>query len=122
MDLLFGVSTHGAWDLWVEFCLQGVVAQAIDTQKRCDKLLALYRDFHKRLKGGSVRLSGLVDGLFENPVTMVTTVKDRFGVSYPTARSDLRKLQTLGIVSELERAGQITFYCAQIYAVTYEDI
>jgi len=122
MDLLFGVSTHGAWDLWVEFCLQGVVAQALDTQKRCDKLLALYRDFHKRLKGGSVRLSGLVDSLFENPVTTVVTVKERFKVSYATARSDLRKLETIGIVSPLERAGQITYYCHPIYAVTYEDI
>jgi len=122
MDLLFGVSTHGAWDLWVEFCLQGVVAQALDTQKRCDKLLALYRDFHKRLKGGSVRLSGLVDSLFEYPVTTVVTVKERFKVSYATARSDLRKLETIGIVSPLERAGQITYYCHPIYAVTYEDI
>ena len=122
MDLLFGVSANGGWEPWVEFCLQGAISQALDTQKRCDKLLALYKDFHKRLKGGSVRLSGLVDSFFENPVTTVTTVKQNFNVSYATARSDLRKLEALGIVSPLEHSGQITYYCGQIYVVTYEDI
>jgi cell filamentation protein, protein adenylyltransferase len=122
MDLLFGVSARGDWEPWLEFCLQGAVSQAVDTQKRCDKLMGLHRDFHRRLKGGSVRLSGLVDSLFESPVVTVTMVKERFHVSYPTAKSDLQKLQTLGIANPLDHSGQITYYCSQIYAVTYEDI
>ena len=28
MDLLLGVSTHGAWELWITFCLEGVISQA----------------------------------------------------------------------------------------------
>ena len=53
---------------------------------------------------------------------MVTTVKDQFKISYATARSDLRKLEALGIVSPLERAGQIAYYCNEIYSVTYQEI
>jgi len=121
MDLLFGVSTHGDWESWLEFCLTGVVSQALDTEKRCDRLLALYRDFHKRLKGGSVRLAGLVDSLFESPAVSVTTVKEKFGVTYPTAHSDLKKLEILGIVKQLQRPGLITYYCKPIFDVTYED-
>jgi cell filamentation protein, protein adenylyltransferase len=121
MDLLLGVSTDANWESWIEFCLEGVVAQAADTEKRCDKLLALYRDFHKRLKGGSVRLSGLVDSLFETPVISVKTYTKRFTVTYPTAKSDLTKLVQLGILQPLDGTELITFYCPTIYGVTYED-
>ena len=88
MDLLLSVSTDGAWEDWIAFCLRGVVSQSIDTEHRCDKLLALHREF---------------------------------GVTYPTARSDLKKLEALGIVKPLESTGVITYYCPQIYGITYED-
>ncbi len=122
MDLLLAVSTQGAWEPWIRFCLEGVVAQSIDTEKRCDKLLALHRDFHARLKGGSVRLSKLVDRLFSSPVITVNRYKSEFHVTYPTARSDLRKLQGLGIVQELEGMNVITYYCNPIYTITFEDV
>lgn len=121
MDLLLGVSTHGAWDLWVAFCLQGVESQAKDTEKRCDKLLELHHDFHGRLKSESSRLSRLIDSLFKNPVISVTNCCKQFGVTYPTARSDLKKLETLGIVRQLG-VDPITYYCSSIYDITYEDV
>lgn len=122
MDLLLSVSTRGAWEAWIRFCLEGVVSQSIDTEKRCDKLLALHRDFHDRLKGGSVRLARLVDSLFTSPVITVNQCKTMFAVTYPTARSDLRKLEALGIVQPLETMDLITYYCAPIYKITYEDV
>ncbi|HUA84116.1 MAG TPA: Fic family protein [Bryobacteraceae bacterium] len=121
MDLLLGVSTHGNWEAWLEFCLQGVIAQAMDTEKRCDKLLSLYRDFHRRLKGGSVRLSTLVEGLFASPVIVLKNAVERLNVTYPTAHSDLRKLESLGIVKPLERQGPIAYYCDAIFYVTFAD-
>jgi Fic family protein len=122
MDLLKGVSTHGAWDAWIEFCLQGVVEQAHDTERRCEKLLALHRDFHVRLKGGSVRLANLVDALFENPVVTVTGMKRRFFVTHPTARADLRRLEGLRIIEPLAGMNQITYFCPGIYQITYEGV
>jgi len=121
MDLLLGVSTHGAWDLWIQFCLEGVIFQARDTEKRCDRLLAVHRNFHNRLHGGSVRLSKLVDSLFESPVISVTTYRKKFEVSYPTARSDLKKLHGLGILEPLEME-VITYYCPSIYGITYDEM
>ncbi|MDE3180422.1 MAG: Fic family protein [Acidobacteriota bacterium] len=122
MDLLFAVSADGAWENWVRFCLEGVVAQAQDTEKRCDKLVKLHRDFHGRLKAGSVRLSRLVDNLFESPIVTVNQYRSVFGVTYPTARSDLRKLEALGIVKQLERASMITYWSEPIFMVTFEDV
>jgi Fic family protein len=121
IDLLLAVSTTGDWESWIRFCLEGVVAQSVDTEKRCEKLLALHRDFHGRLKAGSVRLSNLVDRLFRSPVIGVTQYGKEMKVSYPTARSDLKKLAELGILEELEM-DLITYYCSPIYRVTFEDI
>ena len=122
MDLMLGISTHGDWELWIKFCLEGVVAQSTDAEKRCERLLKLHREFHKRLKGGSVRLSRMVDKLFDAPVISVRRYKELFDVTYPTARSDLKKLQSHGIVKDLAQMNLITYYSPDIYAVTYEDV
>lgn len=121
MDYLKSVSTHGNWEGWIEFCLEGVVDQANDAGKRCDKLLAQYKDFHQRLKQGSLRLAKIIDGLFESPVISVLTIKNKFNVSHPTARADLKKLESMGILVELNGMGRITYYCPEVYRVTYED-
>ena len=122
MDLMLSVSTQGAWDSWIRFCLQGVIEQSIDAEKRCDKLLKLHRDFHDRLKGGTVRLSKLVDRLFFSPVITVNQYKKAFNVTYPTARSDLKKLEAAGIVQPLPEMNAITYYSYPIYRITYEDL
>jgi Fic family protein len=122
MDRLFNVSTRGDWEGWIRFCLEGVVAQSVDAETRCDKLLKLQRDFHERIKGGSVRLSKLVDRLFSSPVITVNQYKKAFNVTYPTARSDLKKLESAGIVQRLEHMPEISYYCIPIYRATFEDI
>jgi Fic family protein len=122
MDLLFNVSAQGAWESWIRFCLEGVVIQSVDAEKRCDKLLKLQIEFRNRIKGGSVRLSQLIDGLFSRPVITVGQYKKRFGVTYPTARLDLKKLEQAGIVQPLEGMDMITYYCYPIYRITFEDI
>jgi Fic family protein len=122
MDLLLGVSTQGGWEPWIRFCLEGVVSQSIDAERRCDKLLALHRDLHSRLRGGSVRLSRFVDELFTSPVITVNRYRSIFKVTYPTARSDLKKLESMGIVQPLDNVPLISYYCLPIYRITYEEI
>lgn len=121
INLLLNVSTKGDWENWTRFCLEGVVIQSVDTEKRCEKLLALHGDFHGRLKTGSVRLSNLVDRLFKSPVIGVTQYSKEVKVTYPTARSDLRKLEQLGILENL-KLDPISYYCPSIYRITFEDI
>lgn len=124
MDLLLSVSTQGAWEYWIRFCLEGVIEQSRDAEKRCEKLLKLHEDFRSRIKGGSARLPKLVERLFSSPVITVNQYRAMFGVTYPTARSDLKKLEALGIVQQLqsEEMPQITYYSAPIYRITYEEI
>lgn len=122
MDLMLNVSTHGTWEEWIRFCLEGAIVQAEDAEKRCDKLLKLFKDFHSRLKGGSVRLAQLVDRLFSSPVITVNQYKNRLGVTYPTARSDLKKLEAAGILMQLNDFEQITYCCYEIYNITYGEV
>ena len=103
MDLLFNVSAQGGWEAWLKFCLEGVVLQSVDAEKRCDKLLKVQTEFRKNIKGGSVRLSQLIDSLFSRPIITVGQYKNRFGVTYPTARLDLKKLEQAGIVHQEEK-------------------
>jgi Fic family protein len=64
----------------------------------------------------------LVDTLFERPAISVNRYTKVFGVTYPTARSDLRKVEMLGILQPLEPMELISYYCRQIYEITYEDL
>lgn len=124
IDRMLHVSTHGDWGSWITFCLRGVIEEARDTQRRCDRLLALHRAFHEKLIeiAGSVRLSSIIDDLFESPVAVVASVQKKHNVTYPTARADLKKLKDAGIIQEIPNAPQISYYCPQIFDITYEDI
>ncbi len=123
MELLFRVSSEGGWIPWIRFCLEGVIQSAEDTQKRCERLMSLHGDFHERLRkgAGSVRLSAIVDDLFVHPVVVVTHVATRQGVTYPTARADLRRLEQAGILRFLEGGAQIAYFCPQIFEITFAD-
>jgi Fic family protein len=122
MRRLFRVSAVGDWDGWIAFCLEGVVAQATDTQKRCDRLVDLLRVFQKRLAGtsGSVRLLAIVNGLFETPAVTVARVASVQDVTYPTARADLRKLEEMKIISPL-KAAQISYFAPAILKIIHEE-
>lgn len=123
IDGMFRVSTEGAWSEWIGFCLQGVVEQATDTLSRYERLIALNREFHDRVNahGSSVRHSRLVDELFLSPVIPVTRARDVTGVTYPTARADLRALERMGIVQEIENLRPITYGCLPIIEIVYAD-
>jgi DeoR/GlpR family transcriptional regulator of sugar metabolism len=67
-----------------------------------------------------VRLVRLVESLFESPVVTVTAAQRLLDVTYPTARSDLRKLAAAGILEEVAGAGQIMYACHPILTITHE--
>jgi Fic family protein len=118
IDRLFAVSTVGAWTEWIRFCLQGVVEQATDAIRRCDQLISLHQEYHERIKvaAGSLRLSSIVDDLFVRPpVVTVTSVRDRYKVTYPTARSDLRMLEGMGILVRMKGASRISYFCPAVF-------
>ena len=119
---LYDVSSKGNWRGWLEFCLHGVVEQARDSIQRCESLLDLQKEFRARIQSiqASSRLGAIVDMIFSNPAIQISPLSDRFEVSYNTAKSDVEKLENLGIL-EMTRVNNIkTYYCPQILRITYD--
>jgi Fic family protein len=125
IDRLFAVSTHGDWRGWIELCLRATVAEATDALARIDRLLALkaqYEQLLARERRSSVRLQQIVVSLLSSPLTTVTALSREFGVSFPTASQDIRKLTALGILRESTRAAKPQYYVAhEFFAAAYSE-
>ena len=121
MERLLRVSTHNDWKGWIQFCLIGVVEQAKDTQKRCDQLMQLSASYKDRITSlsGSWRLQSIVDSLFHTPVVTISSVSKRYGISYPTAKSDINKLVAAGILQEIPNNYPKTYFAPEIFDITY---
>lgn len=124
IDHLFNVSADGDWLPWVRFCLHGVVAQCNDTLERIDRIVALREDFGRRVaeSGGSARLNRIVDSLFSSPLTTIPQAAMLTEVSYPTAKSDMERLQRLGIILEgpLDMTPRY-FFSRELFDIAYGD-
>ncbi len=125
IDRLYRISTEGAWHDWIEFCLRGTVTQATETIERCQRLLAIRERFVERISsiaGGSVRLSRIVEDVFVSPFVRVAEVSRRLEVTYPTAKADIEKLVSAGILKELSQLKPRTFFAPEIFEIAYEPI
>jgi Fic family protein len=120
-DGLMRVSTHGDWDAWVRYVLEGVRQQADEAITLADRLQALNSRYRTELHAAhaTVNALALVEQLFVTPFVTNRFVKEILGVSHPTARSTVRTLQQLGILQEFDpeqRWGK-AFIADEIYAV-----
>lgn len=124
IDRLFRISTEGDWEGWTRFCLEGVIAQSIDAQKRCSALLALKEQFQVKMNSAkcSGRVRAITDNLFSSPVITVKNVITQFKITQPTAHSDLQCLVGLGILSEtqLRQRREKLYHSPDIIRITYE--
>jgi Fic family protein len=102
-DLLLRVSTHGDWDAWLRYFLEGVRVQATDAADRADRLLALHAGYREELQRSRTTANALalVDHLFVNPIVSASSVERALHVSAPTARATIRALEERGFVREI---------------------
>jgi Fic family protein len=126
IDGLFKVSTDGDWTNWVRLCVRATTAQAKDSIQRCDALKRLKEEFHMRInqagttKAG-VRAHQIVEELFNSPMLSVPDNARRWNISYPTSKSDVSKLMSLGILMELKGHHPALFVSAPILKVAFSD-
>ena len=118
---LFQVSANSDWDTWIEFCLRGTIEQAKDSIQRCDKLKLLRDQIHQMLDAAGPRAHPIVEGLFTIPVISVADTARNYKVSYPTAKSDIAKLEKLGILTHVSDTYPKLYYCEPIFSIAYEE-
>jgi Fic family protein len=102
-DLLMRVSTHGDWNSWVRYFLEGVRAQATEAVDDSQRLLALRERHRSALVAAKARPTAiqLLDGLFVNPYLTARSAASQLGVSDPTARAAISDLLTQGVLTEV---------------------
>ena len=122
IDTLYAVSARGDWTSWIRLCLRATVAQSKSAIARLSSLIELRRKYMQLLGEGSgaIRLTRLVDQLFAAPIVRTASWKKTQGISYPTAKSDVSKLLSLGIIQEVPNMYPKTYIAPEIYRIAYE--
>lgn len=101
-DRLAAVQERGDWEGWIRFFLRGVAETADQAATTAEAIAALRETERERLT--AVGLTGtavrLLDLHFRRPLLTAPAAADALGVSRPTTRQLLERLQYLGIVQE----------------------
>lgn len=124
IDYMFRVSTHGDWGRWLSFCLLGAQEQANDAMERLDQLVALKERYHQEIgqSGANARIYPLLDELFETPIITIPSVVELLQVTYPTAKADIERLVTAGILRQgREDVRPMYFYSPEIMDIAYRE-
>lgn len=101
-DRLLAVSTHGAWEAWIEYFLRAVGEQALSDLQRVARIRALRSEYLSALatKRGSALAGKLIDHLFTQPAVTVLTAKRIMDLSYPGAKKHVDALVKRGVLVE----------------------
>ena len=123
-DLLQEVRTHGTWEVWLEFFLNGVVEssqQAIKTIKDINRLFE--EDVAKLNTLGRARFSceRILDYLKQLPQVSVPLLAKALEVSPPTVRHSLNHMVKLGILEEISGKQRDKIYLYRKYLDLLEE-
>lgn len=124
IDLLFQVSSKGNWNDWIKFCLRGTIEQSKDAIRRFDELLKLRGQYMELLgkSGGNIRLTRLIEHLFESPAITISQLATMCDISYPTARTDIERLVNVEILVESDMLERPKIYFApHIIDIAFND-
>lgn len=113
--LLQRVRTHGDWEAWLEFFLDGVFETATQATTAAREILALFAANHEEIsKLGRPAASALRIHRFlqERPIITVPAAVEAIGIAPPTVRRSLGHLERMGLIREVtgRRRGRTFVY------------
>jgi Fic family protein len=103
-DHLQRVRTHGDWERWVRFFMEGVIstsAEAISTTRRILALFEKDRRSIETLGRAAASAFRVHEYLQRKPITGVGEIEKDLGLTYPTVAGALDRMKKLRIVKEL---------------------
>ena len=102
IDLMYQVSSQGAWSEWIKFFLNLLALSARRTVTTIDRILKLHEDWEKRAReiSRSSNMLAVVDMLFNAPAIRARNIVDEVGITDAAARNLLRRLVKAGILIE----------------------
>jgi Fic family protein len=113
------VRSHGDWEAWIEFFLEGVeqTAQgAVDTAQRLAALFQADTQRTQAAKRGVASALRLLAALRERPLSNLGQLSQHAGMTFPTASKAMQRLVKLGIARELtgQRRNRVFVYDAYL--------
>jgi DeoR/GlpR family transcriptional regulator of sugar metabolism len=67
-------------------------------------------------------LRRIVEDTFDSPFVRVATLAKKLDVTYPTAKADIGKLVSAGILRALHDVNPKTYYAHEVFNVAYSGI
>jgi Fic family protein len=123
IDLMFEVSRSGAWLEWVLFFLEGISESARDAIQKATALQELHKQYLAMVQSArsSALLAKLVDELFNIPATTIPFAMRDLGISYNSAKNNIKKLLELGIIVAGDSDRPQWFYASKIIDIERES-
>lgn len=113
-DRLLAVSHKAAWGDWLEYFLNGVARMSADALHRAERINRLLTTWRTKVAGSSSKtISMLVDLLAENPFWTINRTAEKLDVAYTTAQRAIEKLQSLGVLEQIDDVQRGRVYCAK---------
>jgi Fic family protein len=103
-ELLNRVRTHGDWEAWVDFFLEGVMLTATVAVATAQNLVTLFAADNQRTKStgrGAASALRVLNAFRQRPICKLKQLSVDAEISFPTADKALQTLIKLGIVREL---------------------
>lgn len=104
-ERLDAIRFAGEWEGWITFFLQGIIDVAKQAVRAATRILELRQRhaelIHRKLPRASTKAIQLLDYCFLHPYLTASEATHFLQVSGPTARSQITKLESLGILQEI---------------------
>jgi Fic family protein len=123
-ELLQRVRTHGDWEAWLEFFLEGVLQtseQAVAAARRIMDLFKADRARIEALGRPAVTAERVHRLLCEKIIVSISTITRALRVTKPTAAAAIGHLQRLGIVREMTGRKRRKLYVYQHYLTILDE-
>ncbi len=117
-DLLQRVRTHGDWESWLTFFLEGVIETAEQAAATAQRVLVLFEIDVQRIQElgrASSSASVVHQYLQSHAITTIPSAARKLALSEPTINSALNHLVELGIVREMTGKKRRRVYGYQAY-------
>ena len=104
-ERLQAVRERGEWEAWIAFFLRGVIQVAGEAAETARRILQLREQHRTAITAQLGRAAGnghkVLESLYDRPIVSVKDVQGMTGTTYAAANSLVRRLVTLGVLSEM---------------------
>ena len=110
---LYNVSAKGTWNEWIIYFLNGVAVQSEDVLSRAERINDLLNSWILKLASDISSVpTNIIRQLAINPYLTTNQIADKLNVAYSTSQRSVQKLESLGIIRNVNQNKRDKLYCA----------